>query len=660
MVRSRVFTALLIILLPIGALSQRLHELPPPIQREATDLIECVKKGDFTAANDSVHKLAELRAQFQIVNLTPVVAAVLTILERSKTDYQTRAALLESLIQLAPDFPKLLFALSEAEARTGPAGVVRAISHALHALSLPYPRGLIVTVANISYYLTIVFVIFAGVTALLLLLRSLPLLVHDISDIFPSALPAAYSVSEIARSRRTSFIIGSGIIRALSLMVGILVTILPLAIGVGLLVAAAIWALLSIAYARRFEAVIAILVLIAIAMVTPLGMVANLPQATSGSYGEAVWSCLREFCPEEAAKNITAQTIKDGQDPWARAALALHEIQKNPLQPGVLEVAEEHLKAASTTPFNLALSGNISVLRAVAMCPAGNPERSLLLKAVAFYQEALKGEPSPEVMRGLAIAQGALDDRSAMEATLKELVVQSKDTDLSYIANIRSITTPSNICMSPQAIAAELRLPDVPFLKLFFSGVEFARLEPAIPWRYLSTGLLSPEVTSVVALLFIVVSVILLLIRKRLSLASSCPRCGTVSCRSCNIRSSGFDYCPTCLLEQVRPAFLDPMDVIAMQNRRAVLSHRKRLIVPALSLLVPGTGQILAGRPFRGAIMFGMLVLAIALVLMPVPPYVDPPGYTGTIGGRLPLAPPILLSVIYFMSALDTWLNRGK
>ena len=143
-----------------------------------------------------------------------------------------------------------------------------------------------------------------------------------------------------------------------------------------------------------------------------------------------------------------------------------------------------------------------------------------------------------------------------------------------------------------------------------------------------------------------------------LPFASSCSRCGTVSCRSCNREASGFDYCPTCLFEQVKPAFLDPLDVVAMQRRREEHSDWARTVLPIVSLVLPGVGQLLSGRPLRGAFLLLVLFLAIGAVAFPIPPVVDVDAYAGAIGGGLPLGPPMALAVVYLFSALDTWVNR--
>jgi hypothetical protein len=215
-------------------------------------------------------------------------------------------------------------------------------------------------------------------------------------------------------------------------------------------------------------------------------------------------------------------------------------------------------------------------------------------------------------------------------------------------------------CLTPAAVARELRLPPLPAWSLYLHDVDVSRVEPALPWRELLIGSLHPYLPSLVAFAALVLCMIVLSARGRLRLAASCPRCGSVSCPSCNARSSGFDYCPTCLLEQVRPGFLDPLDILAMQERRDARLRRGRTLAPVLALLVPGSGQVLAGRPVRGAIMLLLLAFAVLSVVMPVVPFTDPVGYTGPPGKGLPILPPILLAVVYCFSAIDLWVNRSR
>jgi hypothetical protein len=651
----------------VGAQEIRPAPLPEDLRREAANLLLNVDKGDLAAAESAALRLADLREQAEIGNLTQVVAALLARFDRATaTDSPARrAALLDAAVSLAPDFPPVRIASAREELSQGTARVGRAAGGLMDALAsfVRYPRGLVVEVGNLAYYATAAFSILSVLVALLLVARRGPLLSHDVGDLFPAAPTPGFSVPEVARSRRARFIIGSGLTRILARAVVALLLLLPLAAGAGLLVAATCWIVLVVAYARRAEIVISILVLLAIASVTPLGTLVHLPEVTARSRGEAVWSCLREHCSPEAVRTLTFHVTEEPDDTWARASLAVHEVQSGPLRPASLAVADEHLRAAppDRRGFIAALHANVSVLRAVATCPAGRPDPGSLGAAVTSYESALKdGGRTPEVLRGLAMAQGLLGDRTAMEATLKEVVAASTDNDLSFVPRIRGSSMTSAACLAPAAVARELRLPRLPDWALYLQDVDVARVEPALPWRELLVGGLHPFMPCLLAVVALILCVLVLSVRGRLRLAASCPRCGSVSCPSCNARSSGFDYCPTCLLEQVRPGFLDPLDLVAMQERRDARLRRGRTLAPVLGLLVPGSGQVLAGRPVRGALMLLLLAFAVLSVVMPVVPFTDPVGYTGPPGKGLPVLPPILLAVVYFFSAIDLWVNRSR
>ena len=126
------------------------------------------------------------------------------------------------------------------------------------------------------------------------------------------------------------------------------------------------------------------------------------------------------------------------------------------------------------------------------------------------------------------------------------------------------------------------------------------------------------------------------------------------------MRSSGFDYCPICLFDQVKPAFVDPLDLVARQRRRDEQSARRRTLLPILALAIPGSGQILSGRPVRGCTMILLLALVIALLASPEAPFIDIQAYRGAVSGTLPPLPPVLLVLVYAWSALDVWMTRNR
>ena len=641
--------------------------LPDELLRTTRQFLQQLRRGDSLTALALLHQLRDQQAVAGIVNLTPVAAAVLASTASGTTRADSsgaRSELLDATIAIAPDLPDLRFRLADVELSQGFSHVARAMNAAgdgVRALGR-YPRGLVALAANLSWYLLVALLLSVVLGTLLLLLRRGPLLAHDIGDLFPAAPTAAFSAPEVAQSRKARFIIGSGLARSLARAVVLLVLVVPLASGLGLLASAALWTTLATAYARRTEIALSLLTLAVIAMIPVLGVIARLPDAASESDGSALWACLREHCSEEEVRIATRRLIEDPGDTWGRAAAAAFELHAGPVRPASLNLAEEHLAKANPDAAGVVATmlGNVRVLKAITNCNDGTPDPHILARAITAFESVPDTRRSSETRRGSALARGLAGDRPGMEKDLQALVATTDEVDLSFIARIRTATVGRDACASPVAIARELRVPPLPDREVYLAGLDLPSIQPALPWPGVLLGRLTPRALWFHCLGCLFLMTLLVAGSRTGRLAVACPRCGQVSCSHCNVRASGFDFCPACLLEQVRPGFLDPLDLVAAQNRRDSRLRRGRVLIPLLGVLVPGTGQVLAGRPLRGALMMLGVALVLTVVVNPMAPFIDAVGFTGRPPDGLPLLPPILLAVVYSWSVVDLWVNRPR
>jgi len=644
-------------------------EEPIPIQIETQThrLMASMRRGDLRSARSRLERLVSLRVTGHIANLTPVAAAFLSRFDQVAVDESTEDVyeLAALAVQLAPDYPQIHFNLSSAYLAHGVQMIGRATSSFVSGLLAyaRYPRGLVILVSNIAFYLTFSILMMVLIVSVILLLHHGRTLAHDVGDLFPSAPAAAFSAPEVARSRSIRFIIQSGLTRTLALFVMLLMLFLPVAAGLGLLLVALIWALFTGVYARRSELATVTLVHLGIICILPLSIITHLPLDAEKAEGATLWSCLREYCWSEKVEQLNLALLREPDDPWVATALALHKVHDGLGETESLRRASRQLMGVRLDSRGsiATLRGNIQILHALSLCPDGKPDEGILNTARQSFQSAIRSVPdAPEAHRGLAMTEGLLRDREALEAGIARLVEVSQEEDLTFVARIRTLSGSSQVCTQLPSISAMLRTPPPPNLSTFFRGLDVVNAPEALAFREIMLGQLPIRWLPAVAGISLILLLAVLVVRRRFSFAYTCPRCGGVSCVRCNVGASGFDYCPTCLMEQVRPAFLDPLDLVALQRKQNRKRNWQRLFSPMVSLLVPGSRQIMSGRPLRGLFMIGCLAFAVGFVLNPPPSLVDHLAYVGRPGSDLPTLPPVLLGMVYFWSALDIWLTRRR
>lgn len=651
---------------PSWSVSLPSDELPPALLDPTRRLLAALRLHEVASVEERIESLVALRRAALIADLTPVAAAFVARFrqESPALDAADAIRIAREAVELAPDFPPLYFNIAATYRTHDPASVgpmFRAVLDGFRALAR-YPRGLATLVGNLAFRASLALSVTLVLVAAMLLFRHVRRLVHDVGDLFPAAPSRAFSASEIAHSRRARLITESGLARVLAAGVTGLALFLPLPLGFGLVGTGLLWLIVIGPYLRRGgeTAVAAFSVAFAV-LLWPLAVLTSLPVSLDRAEGSLLWRCAHESCGPRDIEDLEALAARDPSDPQAAVALALARVHRDPVDPVVLAAALRRLDAAPPDDAVALLRADISLLLALGECDGPMPDRDRLAEARKGFESVPASSPmSSEALRGLAVAQGLLGDRPGMEATLTRLVQVLPERELGSVMLIRATTARENPCAHASTLRAEIRPPPFPDVPLALRGVTLATLAPVLPHEATLLGRIPVDALVWLAPAALVAWILGVRLGRRRDLAYACARCGDITCGACNVRASGFDYCPTCLLEQVRPGFIDPLDLLSQQRRREAKNRLGRLVVPALSLVVPGAGQVLRGRAVRGLFLLGGLAFASSLVWYPLPLHVDVEGFTGPPSGALPALPPFILAVIYFLSALDVWADRKR
>lgn len=670
---TRLLTILMILMVSLVAIasairpSEMLVRLPERIQSETGTMLASMWRRDLRAAKSAIARIGEYRIEAQIPNLPAVAGAFLYRLREISEEIQpvALAVLAQDALIIAPDLPDMYFALAGAHMKMGLEGIGPATGAVIQGLQahLRFPRTMIYRVANVAFYGFGALVLMVVMAGAMMFIRYRRLLTHDISDFFPSAPATIFSAMDVAKSKTAGFIVSNGLLRIISSAFVLLLAVAPLVFGAGLLPTAVLWLISISAYTRRTEKLAVVLLIGTIGVLPIIGHLVLLPAETDRTPGHRIWSCYREYCTYEVGTDLVRMSIERPNDVLINTALGNLELQQSGNRSVGLEaaIARFDIGVKADFPVAIGLSANSHVLKSLADCPLGEPDKEHLREAQRLYTSHIdKYGAEPAMLRGLAIVQGLLGERDQMEASLTDLLHAVNDDDLDFVARIRTLSGGHAPCRQIGALSAEIRPPSFPDQEVYFGNMNVFTLPSTLPWHGWLQGRIPIPWIPIISIVGLILVMAAWWVGKKLKLATVCPRCNNIVCQSCNTRASGYDYCPTCLFEQVKPAFLDPLDLIAIQQERESRSDLKKVVAPILAILLPGSGQVLSGRPVRGLLMLLIVGLAVGFVLHPASPHIDALAYAGVYGAELPIGPPILLIAVYTMTALDVWLNREK
>ena len=656
--------------------------LPPPaLRHQVRLLLATTKSGNREDAAKAMAAVIEQKRVAGIRNLTPVVAAWIGMFNIGMDDLPdpVRRRLSEDAIQLAPDYPGVYFHLASVRAGEGFGGIGPAIGLIIRGFGkfATFPRAAIHSAAIVSFYLQGVIVILFILGAFAFLFKYFSLFRHDLGDLFPRATAAFYTALDIRESRSGLRSFANAIAKSALSLLAVLILVAPFILGAGLLPTAAFWLFITFPYSRVPERVMSLLATALIACLPLLGALTALPAAMpSDRGGPAYWTCLYEYCPDSTLAHLNDDVVNNAlsQDPAAvdsldsRLALAAGLLQWSNSDPARLREARLMLQGwpalMSSAPGRV-LHGNLLIHEALASCPDGHPDQELLRSAVASFETSSTFSPPGEaVFRGLAVANGLLGDSKAMQANLDKIGNVASDSDLEFMVRVRTTVASASVCADSRLLTSELQPPGhrTPAEVYFGSSGPLKTMlaaSPRIPFKALLFGAIPPRSMPIALACTVVLGVVLVFIPGRSRRARRCQACGHVTCRSCNVAASGFDHCPMCLFDKVKPSFLDPEDVrgIKVQSSSATA---KRIAAVLMAIVLPGSGQLVSGKPIRGITMLGIFGLGLEMVVFPVAPIIDSFAYIPPVSGGLPIVPPILLVLAWAWSLADVVFSGRK
>jgi tetratricopeptide (TPR) repeat protein len=369
---------------------------------------------------------------------------------------------------------------------------------------------------------------------------------------------------------------------------------LPLMLWVGAGWVALYWLVLAFRFMKRSEKLVALILLLAVMLSIPAQRIVV---ALYGTWADpAVRTTLAaatgEYDPDRV---VRLQRLVDAHpdDPVYRFLLA--GLYKNGRY--VEEAFAEYKLALAIDPQLTAAQINI-----------GNIFHSTgqFGEAIRYYQAAADHDPDSFLAHfNLHLAQSEDFRFSTAEQSLN----RARELDAKRVAQLMS----SNGGNRPTVRDATLTMTSVWESALGGGRGEIFRSESGGAVRL--SGLLNP--VSVVALLSLVACPLSLLLSRPHGPARRCIRCGRPYCHRCNNTREAREYCGQCVHMYVLGDGLEP----GAKSRKAyeVERHQRRTrrLRSALSMLLPGTAQLLRGHPGRGCLLL-LAWFAVVMVALPV------------------------------------------
>lgn len=589
-------------------------ELPKAISQKTEKILKSLSAGDLAEAEKGLQDLVSARVQAGIPNLT-ILANGLLLLSKdleSSIPSETFLRIAKLIVQIAPDFPEAYRNLARAYFRTGPSGIPAAARAYVSFLNAHFrhPPSLVSVAAEAALpvaWLTLLAVI---VLPILLLLRYIPLVAHDIGDRFGLR-------STMPPPNMTFYSPSSSLHHVLWLTTFLALLLWPLVSGLGFFPGILVGLMVTAAYATLAERTAIALILIFSASLYPVGMALNLPSLATSGPGALAWSCMEGACSQATLHELAEMSRSKNAGPWTRYAYAAHALWTSPEDLESLKQAEDVLvETQVTTPSHEVLLGHLRLLQALRDCVEGQPDMSRLFAAQKSYDSALANvlpeEHSSAIAQALigsAIANRLLGRRAEAEAASRRLTSIGVTSRLETIPFEERAETP---CELFENVAAAISPPKPPTWALYLDGLPIPGA--ALPAPSVLLGMLPPTSLPILSLLGLLLLPLVTALTRGRSLASPCPKCGYISCRDCDIRLTGLDVCPACCFELTRPTFLDPADVAVLRHKRSTRLMAWQVVEVIASFLLPGCIQILRGATWRGIFFF--LVAALSLLLI--------------------------------------------
>jgi len=592
--------------------------------------------------------LKALKAATGVPNLSPIARALLRLALQVAED-PDNAELAPKLAghaqTMAPDLPATWLVTSQlssgASGPVSPGDSLRAFFQWVGATRRHLP-SLLQAVSKASFIWLLSTLLAATLFSVLLLVRYIKLLANDLWHVLP---PGAAGWQKI--------------------VLGTLMLLVPFLLDLGVVILFLAWWLFFWVYMNRGERLAALLCLALLATWPFAGRMFAAGVTPPDAPELTIARCSYEVCSTEDVSRLEAWHASGVEDDRIPYTLALASWRRGAFDPLALDDVLVYLSRIrddgdpETLVRARVLKANAFFAKGLARCAASRGDITAgaqeFQEADNLYRQSLDLR---ETVEGLYNRGRALAYRN-QPGDGEQLIARARAMDTRRILDIEEVSQFSGqqefLCGQHFNHNRELLVPLVPVDDLFLALVRAQPPDQLLGFHHQILGPLPldrvPHIAGGSALVLLILGLAL----RSLRASGHCVRCGAVSDPKARPELAQSGICETCLFYRIRGSFVDPKE-IWRRDKGIELGQRLRLrIERGLSFLLPGTGQMLRGRPVRGMLFFGLVFLPILGFVVSDPLMGNLPGIETSVG--MPLVQIIAFGLVSLVGYLLTLLD---
>ena len=642
---------------PAGTLRRHpLLALPAyaPLATAWSEIQSDLRRQAWTEAAGQVHHVVSIRRDLGLPNLFALSSALLhaSAEARKAGAADAAASLAAAAVKMSPGMAAARFEEAAVSFDKAPFGVAAQL-RAIRAGAELVPGDLAMSsqlAANGATALLFVTIFLLGMFALATVLRYGRVWAHDIRRVLPPGVnPFQASV--------------------------VLATLLlaPLLAGMGVLGTTAVWLVGTALYQHAGERVVSVLLLGGLGLAPWTTTVQVRGMVAPSSEEMAIYRCNQSLCSAADRSTLTRLTAAPGPL-RAQAAFTLALVGKRSAAPGGRGYAEPGrlarlAVATAETAETLVLEGNLHYAEALQQCPGVREEdgasslafEEKLQEAMSAWEAALTKAPrSTEALynRGIALIQ--MGKEEAGEAALDK----ARQSAPARVAEFdRAVSKEDNRarCVVGAQVNRQLMDPTLPTRELrrrvLLRGVPHDGI--VVPFAGLFLGRLSVPVLGLFGLGGAVLVVLLWILGGALSTSRICRNCLGIAAPETRLNVGNEAICVSCLLGEINRGIGDAKEQWAREQRVQKEVHRRERVARLVTFVLPGLGQLLRGRPLRGAFFMGVTFLSVVMGAGLNEVSADPHVPVNPGMGRIFLAATVG-GVVYLLALLDAHSGKSK
>lgn len=520
-------------------------------------------------AMEQEKRLVTLREELGYENLFVIGSALCReaeLLGKSDSTEALRRALLAA--RLAPDLPAAHWAIVRAVFQADPANVSQIALSMGNAAKASWrePRGRVAILAEVAFALLGAFLLAAGAAVVLIFIRHVRYILHDVHHLFPT-----------------------GAWRAQSALTAIGILVLPLLMGFAIGIFVFGLALAASVHMNRRESVVIGLLCAAVGL-APLAVGQVEQWATfAGTRAEAIYLIDRGGPDSAPVKQV--QALADRPDAPFEAVFVLGRWAR---RHGDLQTASNLLRQAVQL-HSVSVEALVELADTLALSGDVDGAREMLVRVIVLRESAVEAHFNLARLLDRRSQAGAREE-AASHATLQGHIHRVVDLDPALGATLAA---------EPD-LRANRFLAGAPLPIWQLHELATAESHPSWVADDLAGRLFGvlPRAAGLVAVSIIALFAFL---RGVLSPSEACAKCGRPICHRCEAHAGATSLCGQCVTIFAQRASVDPPRRAAKE--RSIRRHQRHRMwsVRVTSLLCAGAGQILFGDTLAGvAFLFGV------------------------------------------------------